>query len=347
MECCPSSSTVGMGVIKAMTIEQSKRNALSGLLFGIQSSQLTRSSLLPLLLGGLTIISGLPATLILGGCANALPGDTPTSQLLALESQPVESGRLLPPVPSPNVSSPTSSNQSFLVYVSGDSPSLLAQVRQVEPGAFIRSHNGHRVIQTGSFTNQEYAHEQIITLRSRGVTAQIAISQEARQPHLSGQKLLRAGNTLDVRYSGKAPQIIQMGETHDLTLTLAESVLNRAGQVVLPAGSLIRGRIVPLPRGSEFVASSIQVDGAVYPLNARSVPLGDVKAPRQISVPATATNAAMRAGGMVLGQVLDQQQATVPQVLRRAVGVGVGNPTARATVIEPNAVITLQLTSDF
>jgi hypothetical protein len=283
-------------------------------------------------------------TLILGGCANALPGDTPTSQLLA--SRPIESGRLLPPVPSPNVSSPTLSNQSFLVYVSGDSPSLLAQVRQVEPGAFIRSHNGRRVIQTGLFATQEYAQEQIIALRSRGVTAQLAVSQEARQSQISGQKLLRAGNTLDVRYSGKAPQIIQMGKTHDLTLTLAESVLNRAGQAVLPAGSLIRGRIVPVQGGSEFVASSIQVNKAVYPLNARSTLLRDVKAPRQTSAPATATNAALRVGDRVLGQVLSQQQATVPQVLRTA-GAGVGNSTARATVIEPNAVITLQLTSDF
>lgn len=327
-----------MGVIKAMAI-QSKRNALSRLLSRIQSS------LLPLLWGSLTIISGLPVTLILGGCANALPGDTPTSQLLA--SRPVESGRLLPPVPSPNISSSTSSNQRFLVYVSGDSPSLLAQVRQVEPRAFMRSHNGRRVIQTGSYANQEYAQEQIIALRSRGITAQFAIDQEARQPQLSGQKLLRAGNTLNVRYSGKTPQIIQMGKTHGLTLTLAETVLNRAGQTVLPAGSLIRGRIVPVQGGSQFVASSIQVDGAVYPLNARSTLLRDVKASRQ-SAPATATNAALEATrGVVLGQVLGQQQTTIPQVLSRA-GVEVGTTTTpRATVIEPNAVITLQLTSDF
>lgn len=333
-----------MDVIKETTIGQSKRYTLFRLLFGIQSNQPTSSSLLPLLLGGLTIIPALLATLTLGGCANALPNDRPLSQLLG--SRPIESGRLLPPVPSPNISSSTSSNQSFLVYVSGDSPGLLTQVRQVEPRAFMRSYNGRRVIQTGSFTNQEYAQEQIIALRSRGITAQLAVN-EVRQPDLSRQ-VLQAGNTLNVRYSGEALQIIQMGKTLDLTLTLAETVLNRAGQTVLPAGSLIRGRIVPVQGGSEFVANSVQIDGAVYPLSAKSTLLRDVKASRQTSASVTTTDAALRVGDRVLDQVLGQQQATVPQVLSGAAGVGVGNSTAPyVTVIEPKAVITLQLTSDF
>lgn len=331
-------------MIKVILIEY-KLNTFSGLCLEAKPNQSTRPRLLPLLLGGLTFIS-VPVSLILGGCANALP-DGPSTQPSV--GGPVESGRLLPPVPAPNVSSPTSDNQSFLVYVNGDSPSLLAQVKQVESGAFVRSHNGRRVIQTGSYTNQEYAQEQIIALRSRGITAQLAVSQEVRQPQLSGQKFLRAGNELDTRYSGKAPQIIQMGETRNLTLTLAETVLNRAGQIVLPAGSLIQGRVMPVPGGSAFVASRIQVDRAVYPFSARSTLLGGVKAPRQTSASATGTDTAARAARFgVSGQLLVRGQA-VPQVLKRAATVaGTGDSqAAQATVIQPNAVIPLQLTSDF
>lgn len=329
-------------MIKVILIEY-KLNTFSRLCLEAKPNQSTRPRLLPLLLGGLTFIS-VPVSLILGGCANALP-DGPTRPL----SGPVESGRLLPPVPAPNVSSPTSGNQSFLVYVNGDSPSLLAQVKQVESGAFVRSHNGRRVIQTGSYTNQEYAQEQIIALRSRGITAQLAVSQEVRQPQLSGQKFLRAGNELDTRYSGKAPQIIQMGETRDLTLTLAETVLNRAGQIVLPAGSLIQGRVMPVPGGSAFVASRIQVDQAVYPFNARSTLLGGVKAPGQASAPATTgTATATRAVFGISSQLVVRGQAAVPQVFNGAATVvGAGDPQAEATVIQPNAVIPLQLTSDF
>lgn len=304
--------------------------------------------LIRLLRSSLTVFLGVPVILGLGGCANALPIESvlPIAQLSTNGARPLESGRLLPPVPSPSASTstpinqdyPAASNQKTLVYVEGTSPYLLAQVRQVVPGAFMRSHDGRRVIQTGLFSDQQYAQEQIITLRSRGLTGQITTIQEARQPNLFGQKLLRMGTMLDARYSGKE-QLIQPGKTYDLTLTLIKSAFNQAGQVVLPAGSLIRGRVTPIPGGSTFVASSIQVNQSVYPLNARSALLRNDSVLQPVSAGATATDTAIRAAESAIDKSL-------AQAFRRA---GATTNTARSshTVIKSNAVIPLQLTSDF
>lgn len=293
-------------------------------------------------------VSGATVILILGGCANVLPGNRPlvtAQQLLALESGPIESGRLLPPVPLPGATtstpsnqSPVPSNQKILVYVQGDSPDLLAQVRQAVPGAFMRFHNGRRVIQTGLFADGQYAQEQIITLRSRGITGQLATIPEAKQPNLSGRKLLPAGERLDARYSGKR-QFIQPGETRDLTLTLMESVLNRAGQVVLPIGSLIKGRVTPVAGGSRFVASSIQVSKAIYPLNAQSALLPNDKTSQQALAGTTATDTAIRAAEAAI-------EKSSTQIFKRADITPSSTTSSRAIVIESNAVIALQLTSD-
>ena len=104
----------------------------------------------------------------------------------------IDNGRALP-APSTGAA-PTShiaSTQRYLVFVNGNSPLLLAQIQQVEPGAFRREHEGRTVIQTGLFLQQQNAEQQLAQLASQGIGAEIKqvevetappIAQTAYQP---------------------------------------------------------------------------------------------------------------------------------------------------------------------
>jgi hypothetical protein len=59
--------------------------------------------------------------------------------------------------------------QRFLVYVDSNNPQTLAQVRYVEPSAYIRYYNGHNVIQSGVFSQQSLAQTQARRLESSGI----------------------------------------------------------------------------------------------------------------------------------------------------------------------------------
>lgn len=176
---------------------------------------------------------------------------------------------------------------------------------------------------------------------------------QVRQPALFRQQLLKAGDTIIGRYRGTNRQIFQKGETRDLTLALDQPIYSASGQAVFPAGSLIKGQIVPEKGGGVFVASSISTNSVERALAAKSSTLHDVKDPRQISAGAIAQDAAIGAGGgiilgQVFGEVFGRRRITIPQVLGgAAAGVVVGNVTApRAVVVQPNAAINLTLSAD-
>ena len=69
--------------------------------------------------------------------------------------------------------SPASSGQQYVVYVNGNSPLLLEQVRQIEPGAFVNTLDGRSVIQVGRFNALENAQLRADELRQFGVGATI------------------------------------------------------------------------------------------------------------------------------------------------------------------------------
>ena len=164
------------------------------------------------------------------------------------------------------------------------------------------------------------------------------------------QVLLRSGDTVVARYAGPERQIVRTGEPRSLTLNLSQPILNRAGQITIPANSLIEGELVPIEGGRQFVASHIIINGSAYSLAAESALLPDVKDPRRTSTGAIARDAALgAAGGIVAGRVLGQRRITAVQVLGgAAAGAAIGNVTApRTVVIEPEQDITLKLTANF
>lgn len=68
-------------------------------------------------------------------------------------------------------------SERYVVLVNGDSPYLLQQVQLVEANAFVRQHQGRRVIQVGTFSNEANAREQVTLLNRQGIRAEIAANQ--------------------------------------------------------------------------------------------------------------------------------------------------------------------------
>jgi SPOR domain len=63
----------------------------------------------------------------------------------------------------------------YRVYVNGDSPLLLQMVKRFEPGAFVQSLNGRRVIQVGIFGTEDNARQRMATLAAQGIATQMAV----------------------------------------------------------------------------------------------------------------------------------------------------------------------------
>lgn len=89
-----------------------------------------------------------------------------------------------PPAPPPpsSVYANTGSSlpgQQYVVFVRGNSPRLLEQIRQVEPDAFLSSLDGQSVIQVGRFNFWENAQQRVNEMAQMGVGAEIQESAPA------------------------------------------------------------------------------------------------------------------------------------------------------------------------
>ena len=164
------------------------------------------------------------------------------------------------------------------------------------------------------------------------------------------RSLLRRGDRVTVRYVGEERQVLRKGDRRKLRFNLVAPVRNRAGQVVVPQSSVVEGEMVPVAGGGKFVAERLLVNGRAYRFAAESPLLHDVKDPKQTSVGAIATDAAIGVAGAIgIGKVLGQRRISTGQILGgAAAGAAIGNITApRAVVISQGQEMTLRLTQDF
>ncbi len=77
-----------------------------------------------------------------------------------------------PPSPTPQVTNRTNKNKkTYRVEVRGDSALILAQVRRIEPQAFVRSGEGK--IQAGLFREKKNARELVEELEAYGLQARV------------------------------------------------------------------------------------------------------------------------------------------------------------------------------
>ena len=71
----------------------------------------------------------------------------------------------------PSSSTPSTSSTLYRVEISGDSPLLLAEVKKIEPQAFVRP--GEGIIQAGVFSKESSAQQRLQELDVLGIRAQI------------------------------------------------------------------------------------------------------------------------------------------------------------------------------
>ncbi|NEQ26244.1 MAG: hypothetical protein F6K28_45840 [Microcoleus sp. SIO2G3] len=138
------------------------------------SSSIASFGCWPLLIATL-LLSGMAAPLRAQSVVDGLPPppNLPTVQP-ALPPNFDAPSAPLPSAPLP-AARPTvgSRSQAYLVYVNGDSPLLLAQVRRVESSAFVDDRDGQQVIQAGVFTEEDRAQQQVAALQQQGIEAQM------------------------------------------------------------------------------------------------------------------------------------------------------------------------------
>ncbi|MBW4470117.1 MAG: hypothetical protein KME45_06895 [Stenomitos rutilans HA7619-LM2] len=102
----------------------------------------------------------------------------------------------------------------YTVYVNGDSPYLLQQVRAIEPSASVQRYQGQSVIQAGTFDNEASARRQITALNSQGIMAELATNAAVNATPSSSAPTSRyvvviPGSQNDL--PGLADRVIRMG----------------------------------------------------------------------------------------------------------------------------------------
>jgi hypothetical protein len=115
-----------------------------------------------------------------------LPPAPPPAPLVSPSELPTVSPNNVVPIPGekvfqapsanpPLTAPPAASLNQYRVFVNGDSPLLLQEVRRVESGAFIQRLDGRRVIQVGVFRTEANAQQQVAKLAAQGISSQIAV----------------------------------------------------------------------------------------------------------------------------------------------------------------------------
>ncbi|MBC8121828.1 MAG: S-layer homology domain-containing protein [Gemmatimonadaceae bacterium] len=160
---------------------------------------------------------------------------------------------------------------------------------------------------------------------------------------------LRAGTALAATLESDYTLYISPNETKQLDLVVSGLAGERGRDGAIPYGSVVNGRFEPAQGGTRFVARNISVNGRIYPLQARSQVLRDVKDPRQTSTGSLIRDAAIgAAAGALFGGVTGDRAIATEEVLGgAAAGAVIGNVIApRVIVVQPEQAIELTLTSD-
>ncbi len=129
----------------------------------VQAQQTATSNTLP------------PPPVTFGTPLQSAPPPAPPAEYDFRAPRPVAPTYAPPPPSFPSYSAPSTYQPGrYMVFVNGNSPMLLDQVKRVEPGAFLRSMNGSTIIQAGRFAQVSNARVRISELESMGIGARIA-----------------------------------------------------------------------------------------------------------------------------------------------------------------------------
>src|SRR5262245_21049541 len=138
---------------------------------------------------------------------------------------------------------------------------------------------------------------------------------------------------------------------------VVEAVKNAAGQVVIPAGAVVNGRITevkpaPNPRtpGTLTLAvTSVTVGGKTYPIEASVDSLETIHKGRGVTSGAAAKVGAGAAAGAILGRVIggNSKGTVIGGIVGAAAGAGVASTTKDSDIVLPaGAHIIVRLTKE-
>ncbi|MBE9019607.1 hypothetical protein C7Y66_25795 [Chroococcidiopsis sp. CCALA 051] len=153
-------------------------------------------------------------------------------------------------------------------------------------------------------------------------TAQVFPSSPGSS-RISDRTTIRAGARIPVRYDEAEKIVISPKERMRLTLTVAANITNRNGTVLVPAGSLIEGELVPADGGSQFIARNLIIDdGRRQSIDASSDVIETTQLRRGVSTGSILKGAVVgAAAGAALGGLTGNRRISTGEVL---IGTGVG-----------------------
>jgi hypothetical protein len=197
-----------------------------------------------------------------------------------------------------------------------------------------------------------------LTLSTRAIAtpAPHAIAQlfpPSNNTYPNQQVAIPAGTRIPVRYDDAEKVVVLPNETSALTLRVARNLRSSYGQILIPAGSQIKGRLQPANGGSQFFAEELILpDNTTYPISAESrVVTRRETIRRGVDGSSILKGTAAGAGAAtILSGVLGNRRITIPKVLAGA-GAGalggllLGRNTVEVISINPNTDLTLTLTS--
>lgn len=102
-------------------------------------------------------------------------------------------------------------------------------------------------------------------------TAQL-LPQPTRNNNIpsNGTATIPAGTRIPMRFDRGERILVSPQETLPITLQTAANVRDRNRNILIPAGSEVKGEIRPVNGGSQFVAREIIINGQRYPFYANS-----------------------------------------------------------------------------
>jgi hypothetical protein len=161
----------------------------------------------------------------------------------------------------------------------------------------------------------------------------VGYTPNANVPTVAGT--VKAGTQLPVRYpnADNVDIVVAPGQVVATSLEITSPIRNEANQVIIPAGSLVQGRIEPVEiRGSSimaarFVGDTLTVNGRTYAIDAESSPIA---ANESVSAGSLEDALITGAAESILGSILGNRE------LGTIVGTVIGG---NGQVTNENAVI--------
>ena len=166
--------------------------------------------------------------------------------------------------------------------------------------------------------------------------------------------VIPAGARIPVRYLGTDKFVVPPTESKPLSLSVAKNIRSANGELLIPAGSEVRGQFVPGNSGAQFIADTLVLpNGSRVAINASS----EMVTTRDVQGNGINGNAILKgagiggAGATAVSAIAGRRKITVGKVL---LGAGLGaagglllgqKPTSDSIALKPNTNLTLTLNS--